>query len=126
MSLRTKLVLPFLLLLTTIAILLHGYLFPKLHDALNDGFRQANTVDIHGLGASVAQHLLTQDLAELYSSLDAHHALRPDWLQLSVSNGEGLRLYPLAVDEAETDSERHQDLHHLHHTIIDQGWSLVN
>ncbi len=109
MGLRVKLLLPLLGILLGFIVFLRLVWAPQFlqyeHDAT---LKELDSLVLSVEGALVS-HLVSNDLAELYSHLDYLMELHgEEWRQLQLYNADGQRLYPLTPIEVIGEHEHHQ------------------
>lgn len=94
MNLRFKVILPLLFLLMVMALVLHIFVVPNLHQTLEEEFDDHQLSILQSLGTALVPSLLTNDIAELHELLSEHRKLHPEWKKLVVFNKEKRRMYP--------------------------------
>lgn len=96
MSLRSKLLLPLLLLGLLIGAYLYGYWIPRI--LINDEASHLRAVDQHldSVAESLIPLLLGSQLDIVHENLNALKKRNPAWVDFKLINPEGQQLYPLA------------------------------
>jgi len=111
MSLRLKLFLPPLVLLLMMISVLHLYWLPSYSSHSKQTIVSDQHHTLQTLSVAVMPLLLSGDLAELYSLLDAQRQVHTEWQQLALYSPAGQRLYPL--DQTDVIKPQWQVLPHL-------------
>jgi len=98
MSLRLKLFLPPLILLLLMTLVLQLYWLPSYSSHARQTIVSDQNHTMMTLSSAATPFLLSGDLAELYSLLDAHRQVHTEWQQLALYSPSGQRLYPLDLN----------------------------
>ena len=105
MDIRYKLTLPLLTAFGLIIVVLHFSIAPAWVNDEREVLIEQQQALIESLKPDITQHMLTGDLATLYSILDDQLLLmKQSWLRLTLTHYRGYRLYP--VDEPEPIANR--------------------
>ena len=121
MGIRTKLLLPLLMLLMVIIGTVELYWLPSL-TAREEIKQMKNQYDQLGvLEISLVDPLLDSDLGQLHLILDEVLNTHTEWRRFSLHNALGRRLYPLAESPRIAEAEH---IFHVEHSIKHMGSTL--
>ena len=100
MSLRLKLLLPFLFLLTSAILIIHFIWLPSFTEHEKKDHRTQEELYLHLLADTLTPDLLGGDLATVYATLDIILERRLTWETLILENAGGLTIYPLVPNDS--------------------------
>ncbi|MET0068072.1 MAG: response regulator [Candidatus Thiodiazotropha sp.] len=106
MNLQLKVTLPPLVGLSLILAVMHFYWTPLQIQKGKDQFVEYARHEIHAAEPALINNLLSNDIAALYSNLDAllvDHT--NNWFNVQLFDHENRRIYPLFIDEVVDDSD---------------------
>ncbi|MFH1137426.1 MAG: ATP-binding protein [Pseudomonadota bacterium] len=95
MTLRLKLLAPFLILLAGLIAVVQFFWLPQYLGHLQKQSKAYEIEYLRLLGAAIVPDLLAGDLAKVYSTLDQVLATRREWGALELKNEDGVVVYPL-------------------------------
>ena len=96
-TIRTKLLLPGLVVLGLLLALTHWLWVPWQTDNTINNIQQEQQRKLHILSLALVEPLLSDDLAQIYKTLDAVIATDSTWKQLQLNNPDKKQIYPLIV-----------------------------
>ena len=100
MTLRLKLITPFLILLIGLLGLTQYFWLPNYMDHLRSQARHSEMEYLKLLGTTITPDLISGDLAKVHSTLDNVLEARPELTDLTLKNSEGQVIYPLSLFDA--------------------------
>lgn len=113
MGIQFKILLPLLAAFSVFSLLFHLQWIPSQNRFGNEAFRQQQEDVLNALEPDLRRHLLANDLAALYNTLNQQLEQRHGvWRFLKLSNAEGLRLYPLSETAVPNDIVSKVQLEH--------------
>ncbi len=98
MSLRTKVLLPLVLLSLLLLGYLYGYWMPRSIDNIRSEHQQNIERHLDSVAVGLIPLLLGHQLDTVYENLDALRANDHDWLGIELDDAQGRQLYPLTSD----------------------------
>lgn len=101
MSIRTKLLLPLLLLAACILAAMHFIAFDTLKQTLVAERMKGEQRALSLLALAIVPDVQASDLAAIHETMDEVNGQHPWWRFLTLTNPIGVRLYPLLQTEAE-------------------------
>ncbi|MET0050486.1 MAG: hypothetical protein ABW095_05320 [Candidatus Thiodiazotropha sp.] len=109
MNLQLKLSLPPLVALSLVLAVLHFYWTPLQIQKGMEQYVEYARHEIHAAEPALINNLLSNDLAALYSNLDALMEDHTDsWFNVQLFDHEGERIYPLFMDNNQASLRSHE------------------
>ncbi len=96
-TIRTKLLLPGLVVLGLLLALTQWLWVPWQTDNTITNIQQEQQIKLHILSLALVEPLLSDDLAQIYKTLDSVIATDPTWKRLQLNNPNKKQIYPLMV-----------------------------
>ena len=95
MSIRVKLLLPFVLLMVAVGLLLYAWWLPRLVQEQVSARRNDDQTYLQLLATALAPDILVSDLGKVHATLDLGRRTNPHWRQLVLIDSEQRILYPI-------------------------------
>ncbi|MDH4164105.1 MAG: ATP-binding protein [Nitrospirota bacterium] len=95
MNLRTKVLLPFVLIALVLLLFLYGYWTPRHIVDLKHEYQQATERHLVSVVEGLIPLLLAHQLDAVYENLDTLKQRNVNWLSIRLLNGDGTKIYPL-------------------------------
>jgi len=125
MGIRGKLMLPLLLAYLVFVLIVNFYWFPQQAEKIRENFIHQQHELLTTIESDLTRHLLSGDLAALFTTLEFQMELRrPTWQSLNLVNDAGQQLYPLGRIEHSGKTSRFDIL--LNHPLEISGNRLGN
>lgn len=120
MRLRSKLLMPILLLLITHIGILHLCWLPHYLANEEQQILDQGRADLELLSTSLLEPIFSGDLAMIFGMLQSAQNRRPEWTSLVLHDAEERRLYPLSSESINLSVSESV----LHHDIVYRGASV--